>query len=492
MPSSLLCQTASTSDATPAATANSPTDAPGLATLSARLDALARALDDTRAQLAAAQAQIRELNNQLIAKDSSGASPTAAAQSLSTAVAELQEQQEVLASQVAQHEQIKVETSSKYPVRITGLLLFNAQRTEGTVDNPYAPTIAVPSYVSNVYGSLQGTLRQTVLGLDARGPTLAGASTSAELRTDFFGGLANYSSGASYNPSPSNQFLRLRTLEFRLEWPDAEAAVAYDSSILSPNTPTSIAAVGVPALAWSGNLWNWLPQVSVTRGLELGRDRKLEFSASLMDVPDPPSQTAGITAAERSRYPGSEVRFGYSAPHTRFGEISFGTGGYWSPHNYGNYGSVDAWAMTADYSISLPAHLSLTGLVYRGAALGGLGGGTFKDVISVPAPGDESYLEALHAAGGWSQLKFSPTQRLEFNAAFGTDESDANQLWRAGYAGMSAYTALARNQTVFGNVIYRPKYYLLFSAEYRYLRSWPISDAAVSAQIYSLTSGYQF
>jgi hypothetical protein len=470
-----------------AASQSSPADA-ALTVLSAKIDALSNSLDETRAELSAARAEIRELHNQLHGEAASTSSNSAAT-SLSAQVATLEEQQQVLESQVQQHEQTKVETVSKYPVRLTGLLLFNTLRTEGTVDNPYAPTFAVPPYQSNVHGSLQGTVRQSILGLNARGPVLAGASTSADVATDFFGGLANY--GSNTNMSAYDEFVRLRSFHVRIDWPDTQVAFSYDHPIISPHTPASLSAVGVPALAWSGNLWNWQPQLTARNRLTIGGDQKLEFAAGLMDVPDPPSFASGLSAAERSRYPGSEARIGYLRQHSEYGETSFGIGGYFSPHNYGYDGSVNAWAITADYSIPLPAHLALTGLIYRGAALGGLGGGTYKDVVSIPGNSGENYLEALHDAGGWSQVKFAPARRLEFNAAYGIDNGDANQLRTASYPS-STYTALARNQTTYGNIIYRPSAYLLFSGEFRYVRSWPIYDAATSAQIYSLSTGYQF
>jgi hypothetical protein len=56
----------------------------------------------------------------------------------------------------------------------------------------------------------------------------------------------------------------------------------------------------------------------------------------------------------------------------------------------------------------------------------------------------------------------------------------------------NAYTDLARNRTVLANIIYRPKTYLLFSAEYRNIYSWPIAGQVNSAQSLGLATGYSF
>ena len=56
----------------------------------------------------------------------------------------------------------------------------------------------------------------------------------------------------------------------------------------------------------------------------------------------------------------------------------------------------------------------------------------------------------------------------------------------------NAYLNLARNRTGFANVIYRPKTYLLFSAEYKNIYSWPISGQRNSDQSLGLAAGYLF
>ena len=58
--------------------------------------------------------------------------------------------------------------------------------------------------------------------------------------------------------------------------------------------------------------------------------------------------------------------------------------------------------------------------------------------------------------------------------------------------GQSAYANLARNRTALGNVVFRPKTYLLFSAEYRRIQSWPIYGSANTAPALGLAAGYLF
>ena len=98
----------------------------------------------------------------------------------------------------------------------------------------------------------------------------------------------------------------------------------------------------------------------------------------------------------------------------------------------------------------------------------------------------------LNAVGGWTQLKYRATPKLEFNAAFGEDNSFAQDL-RAFYEpGSYGDPTLTRNQGVFGNVIYRPRSDVLFSLEYRRIKTFSIYDFNAEAGQVNLGMGILF
>ena len=105
--------------------------------------------------------------------------------------------------------------------------------------------------------------------------------------------------------------------------------------------------------------------------------------------------------AESSRQPGYESRVSYSFPLLDR-SFTVGAGGYYSRQTYLNKQHVDAWAGTADWKVPFSRWLELSGEFYRGRALGGLGGGTFKDYVTDP---DSGLIHGLGDEGGWSQLK---------------------------------------------------------------------------------------
>jgi hypothetical protein len=393
---------------------------------------------------------------------------------------DLRERQAMQESQIATLDQSKVETESKYPVKINGLIILNGFVNTGAVDIASSPTMAIAGA-----GSTGASMRQTILGVDARGPSVAGAVSHADLRVDFFG------SSTQETYADTGGLLRLRTAHATLDWSHSEAFVDMDRPIISPFVPTSLVSVAEPALAWSGNLWSWSPQFGLSHTLDFGASSHLALTAAFIDVPNPPTITTSTTTStvsetERSRWPGSELHVGLLGKQTDTG-AAIGVGGYFSPHKTLGGANFNAWAGTLDFRLPLPVGFQLSGTSYRGLALGGLGGGAYKDYIY----GSGSTL-ALDDVGGWAQLKKTAGSRLEFNAAFGIDNAFSSELRKFASTYTAGYQSLARNQTFFANTIYSPRAYLLFSMEYRHILSTPITGDAANSNIIGVAAAYKF
>jgi len=382
-------------------------------------------------------------------------------------------------SQIATLNQIKVESESKYPVKISGLILLNGFVNTSQVDNASAPTIAVAGG-----GSTGASLRQTVLGIDARGPSLAGATSHADVRVDFFGNSLD----SSYQ---MGGLLRLRTAHATLNWKDTEVFAEMDRPILSPNQPSSLTAVAQPALAWSGNLWMWSPQVGVLHTMDFIGSSRMAVEAALIDVPDSPAMSTAIVGTvsqgERSRWPGAELHVGLLGNKNSSGP-SVGVGGYFSPHKILGGRGYDAWAATLDLDLPLSHGFDFSGSFYRGLALGGLGGGAYKDFVYGT---NLQFAKPLDDVGGWAQLKKRAGLRWEFNGAFGLDNGFASELRRY-VLPATAYQNQARNETFTANTIYSPSAYLLFSLEFRHITTAPITGAAANTNIIGVAAGYKF
>jgi hypothetical protein len=462
-----------------------------------KVERLTAAVAQAQAQIETYQNQLIELRQQLdmlkqqMAAEKGITSPTtpptntaATASEPPTTLDEIRERQAIDESQIATHDVTKVETESKYPLKVSGLLLINGFVNTRQVDVSAAPTYAIPGP-----GSTGLSVRQTVLGLDARGPHLFSASSHADVRVDFFanGALSNYAAGG---------VLRLRTAHAVLNWQNTDAFFELDRSILEPNEPSSLVAVAQPELAWAGNLWSWNPQVGITHRFSLSDSSRIIAQAALIDTSDPPlpgstASTPTVTETERSRWPGTEARIAFQHGESGVGP-EIGVGGYFSSHRNSEGSAFDAWAGTMDARLPLSRYFEVYASAYRGQALAGLGGGGYLNYYSL-YEGSNDIAHALDDVGGWAQLKAKAGQRVEMNAGYGADNPFAKEIQEAlSSAPGATYAGIARNRSFFSNVIYSPSAYLLFSLEYRRLWTNFSSGPTVFSDVIGIGAGYRF
>jgi hypothetical protein len=404
-------------------------------------------------------------------------------------VTRLEDDQELTDAKVLEQSQTKVESGSKYRVRLSGMVLLNAFVTRGAVDNLDFPEIATPPAVPGTSGAFSGSLRQSQLGVEVFGPDVAGAHTSANVKFDFAGGQVDTENGAVMG------IVRLRTGTIRMDWADTSIVAGQDSAFFAPLVPTSLASLAVPALSYSGNLWMWTPQLRVEHHVALSDDSSLLLQAGIMDsltsdYPDPEDRVP--SQGEQSGQPAYAARVAWS--HHAFGrDVTVGVGGYYGRQNWGFGRSVDGWAGTTDVTVPLGKYFDFTGEFYRGRAMGGFGGGVGQSVVlSGPQNDPATVIRGLDSLGGWVQLKYKPKANFEMNFALGNDNPFAGEL-RNNPASAALYGQLiSRNFTPFVNFIYHVRSNILFSAEYRRLQTYNLDSNLETANQIGLSVGYIF
>jgi hypothetical protein len=398
-------------------------------------------------------------------------------------IAALEESSQLLNGKVDDQNQIKVESASKYRVRLSGIVLLNLFNTRGTTDNQDFPTWATTQGPADPKGDFGVSLRQSELGLEVFGPRLAGAKTTGNLQLDFSGGFPNTLNGVNYG------LVLLRIASLRI-------VAGQDNAFVSPLSPTSFASLAVPALGYAGNLWGWIPQVRVEHRYDLSDGQSITLQGGIFDNLTgelPYDSFLRIpSAGERSSQPSYGARAAWTT--NIFGRpMTLGTAGYYSRQDWSFNHHVDGWGGMADWDIPVSSRISLSGEFYRGRALGGLGAGFGRSVLFSDATiGANTGVRALNSVGGWSQLKFKASSRLEFNGAFGLDNPYAQDL-RAFSAPQSYFfPSLAQNRSALANFIYRPRSNLLFSGEYRYLRTFLIDSNSNNAEQVNMIMGILF
>jgi len=494
-----------------------PSAASDLAALREQIQELRVMVRDVREEATRSRAEIVELRRELEATRtmlSSGAdsSPSAAARPVAASgtsqaiaggdqslppssqpvagrLAKLEEEQQLLSAKVSDQYQTKVESGSKYRVRLSGVMLLNVFGNRGSVDNQDLPSLARPRDPRDSGGDFGATVRQTQLGLEVFGPSLGGARSSAAIQFDFFGGFPQTPEGVTAG------LVRMRTATARLDWPRASIVVGQDAPFFSPLSPTSLASVGLPAFSYAGNLWTWTPQMRVERRLQFSEDSGIILQGGILDplTGELPYRDYLRTpqAGERSRQPAYATRIAWThGPADR--ALVVGVGGYYSRQDWGYDHHVDGWAGTADWQVPMNRWVALSGEFYRGRSLGGLGGGIGTSVTYRGLPlGPATTVEGLNSTGGWGQLKITPTEKWEFNGAFGLDNPFGEDL-QYSTGGYTYGSLTTRNRATLVNFIYRPRSNLLFSLEYRRLRTFLSDGTSDTADHVNLGIGVLF
>jgi hypothetical protein len=413
---------------------------------------------------------------------------------LADRVTKLEDNQQLSNGKIDEQYQTKVESASKYRVKLSGILLMNIFSNTGYVDHLEVPGVALATTPSesggNTGGSFGATFRQSEFGLQVFGPTLAGAKTRGDFVADFFGEFPETGNGWGAGS------FRLRTGTVRLDWSRTSIVAGLDSLFFSPSYPTSFAAVGIPPLSYSGNLWGWLPQLRVEHRLLSSDKTTLAISGGIVDPITgevPPNEFLRLPAAgESSRQPGYAGRLEWTR-RVNGQPLVLGVGGYYNRENWGRQNNIDGWAATTDWDVPLTGTLDLSGKFYAGRAIGGLGAGVGRSIVFNGSLVDHTAtVKAVTSSGGWAQFKLKPTAKLEFNVAAGQDGAVAGDL--RGFTSAPGYIAadVTRNRSQFANFIYRPRSNLLFSTEFRTLRTFTLERNSTRANQLNLIMGVLF
>lgn len=409
--------------------------------------------------------------------------------SIEQQVSDLRDDEHLLNDKVVEQSQTKVESGSKYRVRLSGIVLLNTAITRGAVDNLDFPQMATPAATPGTSGAFSGSLRQSQIGIEAFGPDIAGARTSANVKFDFAGGFPDIPNGSALG------IVRLRTGTIRLDWENTSLVAGQDALFISPLTPTSLASLAVPALSYSGNLWTWTPQIRVEHRIHLSSDSSLLLEAGILDSLTgdiPTQQYRSPTVGEQSGQPAYASRIAWTGKV--FGkDLTLGSGGYYGRQNWGFGRKVDGWAATFDATLPLGSLFDLSAEAYRGRAVGGLSGGIGQSIIlSGPIANADTIIHGLDSVGGWLQLKIKPKTNFEVNLAYGLDNPFASELRAFPASGAFYGSLLSRNLSPFANFIYRVRSDVLVSVEYRRLQTYTLDSNANSANQITLSVGYLF
>jgi len=406
--------------------------------------------------------QVTELRQELAA---TRGTPEAPAASPATQVAE---QVEIHTQQIQDLAQTKVEASQRFPIRITGMMLFNAYLNSALNGGSQYASIA-----SLIPGPERGggTIRQSVIGLDFRGPTtIWGGKVHGSLYMDFYGGSGQL----------LDQLMRVRTGSIDIDWKSRSVMAGLEKPIFAPREPNSLAQVGISPLTGTGNLWLWVPQVKFEQRFGLGERTQVRAQIGIMETREnlALSTTSFVPAIAPGR-PGVEgrVEFSYGSEGGRRFEFA---SGFHSSATHVAGTSVPSNLYAFDWFFNPISKLEFTGAYFNGQNLQHLGTGGIRQGFVVIG---EGLATPVRSTGGWAQLTWLATHRLSFNF-FGGKQDDRDRDLFAGRIG--------NNQKFGANFFYRLAPNVLASFEASHLRTTYISIGDRLYNHYDLSLAYQF
>lgn len=281
-------------------------------------------------------------------------------------------------------------------------------------------------------------------------------------------------------PRPGSNWFRLRTATISLDWANRSFSIGQDKPLISPYQPDSLAEVGVPPLAGSGNLWYWLPQARYEERLHLGTNSGIKLDAALMQAGGNAYQPlGGPTNYVQAVKPAVEGRVAYWRRFDDTRKFEIAPGFHYSPIHIAR-NAVNSQIGSLDWLIVPSSRFTITGSVFLGqnvAGLGSLGNGVASSIAYY------SVLHPIHSSGGWTQFAFPLTNKLTLNI-FGGWEDD-------GRDGVAA-NSLVHDWTYASNILYHLGPNLVVGLEALQLRTTEASGLTGVQNHYDLAFGYLF
>ena len=369
------------------------------------------ALAEIKRELAALRAEVQQLRDQLdsVTKAEPGDATKASLQVLQTQVAELA--------------QTKVESTSRFPVKIFGTVhasFFSNSANPNWLD---IPNLVTPPPANGQTGSTSASLRQTRLGFTVDGPHIGSRRTNAVVAMDFFGGIPGFATGQVMG------LPRLLVAYARIEGDRTAVEVGQDHMMMAPRDPTSLAGFAFPLLFRSGNLYLRAPQARVEHALT----SRLRATAGIIapvagDLTTPeyvfvPPALAG----ERSRRPAFQSRIAYTTGEADAARLlDVGVSGHIGWERAGT--SLDnSWAGAVDFAARREV-IGVAGELFLGDNTDAFGGAVGLNARS---------------AGGWAELQLFPASRVSFTTGFGLDDiRDSRRATLPRQQNRSAYSGL--------------------------------------------------
>ncbi len=226
--------------------------------------------------------------------------------------------------------------------------------------------------------------------------------------------------------------------------------------------PLNPGTLSYSTLWWAGNYGYWVPQVRLTKDLDITDDTTLQVQLAVartigtgsVAAPAPGSAAAYEPGADEG-YPTVQGRAAVTFPGIGPDPVTVGVSGHYGEEEYdylpaGGAGSlksseVETWSGCVDVTLPVNAKVKVTGEIHTGANLGRYNGGIGTTVYGVVG---SALPREVRATGGWIAVALGPWNNMCYNVGYGMEECASNDVVKL------ASPAAEKNSCIFANAIY--------------------------------------
>jgi hypothetical protein len=366
---------------------------------------------------------------------------------------------DIVERRLEEQAQTKVETSQKFPVRLAGMVLFNAFANSKQSGGSDYPVVAGPTGA----GHDDATVRQSIIGLEFQDPSaVLGGKVHGSIYMDFFAGA-------------NNSAMRIRTATIQMDWKTRSIAAGMEKPIFNPREPSSLAQVGISPLTGAGNLWLWLPQVRFEQDVKFASDTGVRAQIGAVQTRELGAYSGTVTA-EASR-PALEGRFNFyhRLDEERRMEMAVG---FHTSATHAAGASIPSNLISLDWFFNPWKRVEFNGAFYSGTNVAHLGSGTRQGFGAYG-----HYVYGIGSKGGWGQVTVHLAPRWDLHI-FNGQVDDANQHLGNG--------AIGKNLLYGGNIYFHLAPNVITSFETTQVRTMYIGQGLRINNHYDLALAYLF
>jgi hypothetical protein len=306
--------------------------------------------------------------------------------------------------------------SEGFEIKSYGYIKLDVSYNDSRVTNGnYAAYVSGEGTIKND-DTMNVTARQSRLGLDITAPEYNGFKTKAKVEVDFYG------DGSAVHENKVEPMLRHAFLETTKG--GMSFLAGQTSDVFSPLSPTTLNYT----VGWSaGNIGYRRPQVRISYNKSYD-----EFTSVLTQFAV--ARTTGLTNedldgntlndGDDSGFPTVQARFALTTKGAAGKKNIIGISGHYGQEEADWAASgvdLDSYSGNIDFVIPLSARFTLSGEAFTGKNLDDYFGGILQGVNTTTR-------NEISTTGMWSQLNFAYNKEWQYNAGYGMDNPDTNDI----------------------------------------------------------------